>query len=160
MAMSDTEMALALGANQLAAMRPVDPGAFSGIQPNMAPPMPNPMPSGAMSDQEAMMMRGSMPASPMPNPMGSISDQEAAMMRAAMPSGDMPAPDLNSQEGMMRYLQEKVRQIRERTGGGAMSDADMGALDAVMKSMPQGNQPMQRPAPMMPQAGPPMGAQR
>jgi hypothetical protein len=54
---------------------------------------------------------------------------------------------------MMRYLQEKVRQIRERTGGGAMSDADMGALDAVMKSMPQGNQPM-------PQAGPPMGAQR
>jgi len=61
---------------------------------------------------------------------------------------------------MMRYLQEKVRQIRERTGGGAMSDADMGALDAVMKSMPQGNPPMQRPAPMMPQAGPPMGAQR
>ena len=124
MAMSDTEMALALGANQLAAMRPVDPGAFSGIQPNMAPPM-----GGAMSDQEAMMMGGA-------------------------------APDLNSQEGMMRYLQEKVRQIRERTGGGAMSDADMGALEAVMKSMPQGNQPMQRPAPMMPQAGPPMGAQR
>lgn len=151
MAMSDTEMALALGANQLAAMRPVDPGAFSGIQPNMAPPMPSPM--GAMSDQEAMMMRGSMPASPMPNPMGSMSDQELEMMRGSMPSGDMPAPDLNSQEGMMRYLQEKVRQIRERTGGGAMSDADMGALEAVMQSMPQGNQ-------TMPQAGPPMGAQR
>ena len=151
MAMSDTEMALALGANQLAAMRPVDPGAFSGIQPNMAPPMPNPM--GAISDQEAMMMRGSMPASPMPNPMGSISDQEAAMMKGSMPSGDMPAPELNSQEGMMRYLQEKVRQIRERTGGGAMSDADMGALEAVMQSMPQGNQ-------TMPQAGPLMGAQR
>ena len=146
MAMSDTEMALALGANQLAAMRPVDPGAFSGIQPNMAPPM-----GGAMSDQEAMMMAGAMP--PPPPPPGAMSDQEAMMMGGA-------APDLNSQEGMMRYLQEKVRQIRERTGGGAMSDADMGALDAVMKSMPQGNQPMQRPAPMMPQAGPPMGAQR
>jgi hypothetical protein len=144
MAMSDTEMALALGANQLAAMRPVDPGAFSGIQPNMAPPM-----GGAMSDQEAMMMAGAMP----PPPPGAMSDQEAMMMGGA-------APDLNSQEGMMRYLQEKVRQIRERTGGGAMSDADMGALEAVMQSMPQGNQPMQRPAPMMPQAGPPMGAQR
>ena len=140
MAMSDTEMALALGANQLAAMRPVDPGAFSGIQPSMAPPMPNPM--GAMSDQEAMTMRGSMPASPMPNPMGSMSDQELAMMRGSMPSGDMPAPDLNSQEGMMRYLQEKVRQIRERTGGGAMSGADMGALEAVMQSMPQAGTPM------------------
>jgi len=93
-----------------------------------------------------MMMRGSMPASPMPNPMGSMSDQELEMMRGSMPSGDMPAPDLNSQEGMMRYLQEKVRQIRERTGGGAMSDADMGALEAVMQSMPQ--------------AGPPMGAKR
>jgi len=144
MAMSDTEMALALGANQLAAMRPVDPGAFSGIQPNMAPPM-----GGAMSDQEAMMMAGAMP----PPPPAAMSDQEAMMMGGA-------APDLNSQEGMMRYLQEKVRQIRERTGGGAMSDADMGALEAVMQSMPQGNQPMQRPAPMMPQAGPPMGAQR
>ena len=144
MAMSDTEMALALGANQLAAMRPVDPGAFSGIQPSMAPPM-----GGAMSDQEAMMMAGAMP----PPPPGAMSDQEAMMMGGA-------APDLNSQEGMMRYLQEKVRQIRERTGGGAMSDADMGALEAVMQSMPQGNQPMQRPAPMMPQAGPPMGAQR
>ena len=145
MAMSDTEMALALGANQLAAMRPVDPGAFSGIQPNMAPPM-----GGAMSDQEAMMMAGAMPPPPPP---GAMSDQEAMMMGGA-------APDLNSQEGMMRYLQEKVRQIRERTGGGAMSDADMGALEAVMQSMPQGNQPMQRPEPMMPQAGPPMGAQR
>ena len=145
MAMSDTEMALALGANQLAAMRPVDPGAFSGIQPNMAPPM-----GGAMSDQEAMMMAGAMPPPPPP---GAMSDHEAMMMGGA-------APDLNSQEGMMRYLQEKVRQIRERTGGGAMSDADMGALEAVMQSMPQGNQPMQRPAPMMPQAGPPMGAQR
>ena len=131
MAMSDTEMALALGANQLAAMRPVDPGAFSGIQPNMAPPM-----GGAMSDQEAMMMAGAMPPPPPP---GAMSDQEAMMMGGA-------APDLNSQEGMMRYLQEKVRQIRERTGGGAMSDADMGALEAVMQSMPQ--------------AGPPMGAQR
>ena len=130
MAMSDTEMALALGANQLAAMRPVDPGAFSGIQPNMAPPM-----GGAMSDQEAMMMAGAMP----PPPPAAMSDQEAMMMGGA-------APDLNSQEGMMRYLQEKVRQIRERTGGGAMSDADMGALEAVMQSMPQ--------------AGPPMGAQR
>jgi hypothetical protein len=154
MAMSDTEMAMALGANQLAAMRPVNPGAFSGIQPNIPAPA---MPSGAMSEQELAMMRGAMPASPMPNPMGAMSDQEAAMMRAAMPSGDMPAPDLSSQEGMMRYLQEKIRQIRERTGG-AMSDADMGALQAVMQSMPQANQP--RPAPAMPSAQPPMGAQR
>jgi hypothetical protein len=105
---------------------------------------------GAMSDQEAMMMAGAMPPSPSPSPPppppGAMSDQEAMMMGGA-------APDLNSQEGMMRYLQEKVRQIRERTGGGAMSDADMGALEAVMQSMPQGNQ-------TMPQAGPPMGAQR
>ena len=137
MAMSDTEMAMALGANQLAAMRPVNPGAFSGIQPSMAAPA---MPIGAMSDQEAMMMAGAMP------PPGAMSDQEAMMMGGA-------APDLSSQEGMMRYLQEKVRQIRERTGGGAMSDADMGALQAVMQSMPQGNQPM-------PPAQPPMGAQR
>ena len=153
MAMSDTEMAMALGANQLAAMRPVNPGAFSGIQPNMAAPA---MPTGAMSEQELAMMRGAMPSSPMPNPMGAMSEQEAAMMRSAMPSGDMPAPDLSSQEGMMRYLQEKIRQIRERTGG-AMSDADMGALQAVMQSMPQGTP---RPAPAIPPAQPPMGAQR
>jgi len=153
MAMSDTEMAMALGANQLAAMRPVNPGAFSGIQPNMAAPA---MPTGAMSEQELAMMRGAMPSSPMPNPMGAMSDQEAAMMRAGIPSGNMPAPDLNSQDGMMRYLQEKIRQIRERTGG-AMSDADMGALQAVMQSMPQGTP---RPAPAMPPAQPPMGAQR
>lgn len=151
MAMSDTEMAMALGANQLAAMRPVNPGAFSGIQPNMAAPA---MPTGAMSQQEMAMMRGAMPASPMPNPMpsGAMSEQEAAMMRAAM-----PAPDLSSQEGMMRYLQEKVRQIRERTGG-AMTSADMGALEAVMQSMPQANQP--RPTPAMQPTTPPMGAQR
>jgi len=153
MAMSDTEMAMALGANQLSAMRTVNPGAFSGIQPSMAAPA---MPTGAMSDQEMAMMRGAMPSSPMPNPMGAMSEQEAAMMRAAMPSGDMPAPDLSSQEGMMRYLQEKIRQIRERTGG-AMSDADMGALQAVMQSMPQETP---RPAPAMPPAQPPMGAQR
>jgi len=151
MAMSDTEMAMALGANQLAAMRPVNPGAFSGIQPSMAAPA---MPTGPMSEQEMAMMRGAMPASPMPNPMGAISEQEAAMMRSSMPSGNMPAPDLNSQEGMMRYLQEKIRQIRERTGG-AMSDADMGALQAVMQSMPQGT-----PVPPMPPAQPPMGGQR
>jgi hypothetical protein len=114
------------------------------------------MPTGAMSEQEMAMMSGAMPSSPMPNPMGSVSDQELEMMRAAMPSGNMPAPDLSSQEGMMRYLQEKVRQIRERTGG-AMSDADMGALQAVMQSMPQGTPPAQ---PAMPPAQPPMGAQR
>ena len=146
MAMSDTEMAMALGANQLAAMRPVNPGAFSGIQPSMAAPA---MPTGAISEQEMAMMRGAMPPSPMPT--GAMSDQEAAMMAA-----NAPAPDLSSQEGMMRYLQEKIRQIRERTGG-AMSDADMGALQAVMQSMPQGTP---RPAPAMPPAQPPMGAQR
>ncbi len=138
MAMSDTEMALMMGANQLSAMRPVNPGAFSGIEAGMAPPL-----MGAMSDQEAAMMRSSMPASPMPNPMASrppMSDQEAAMMRSQMPSGDMPAPDFQNEESMMRYIQEKARQIRERMGG-AVSDADMGALDAVMKSMPPQSPP-------------------
>mgnify|MGYP003636049843 FL=1 len=142
MAMSDTEMALMMGANQLSAMRPVNPGAFSGIEAGMAPPL-----MGAMSDQEAAMMRSSMPASPMPNPMASrppMSDQEAAMMRSQMPSGNMPTPDFQNEESMMRYIQEKARQIRERMGG-AVSDADMGALDAVMKSMP-------------PQSPPPTGA--
>lgn len=145
MAMSDTEMAMALGANQLAAMRPVNPGAFSGIQPNMAAPA---MPTGAMSNQEAAMMAAMAPQM-MPTGSGPMTDAEAAMMRTGV-------PDLSSQDGMMRYLQEKIRQIRERTGG-AMSDADMGALQAVMQSMPQGTP---RPAPAMPPAQPPMGAQR
>ena len=40
MAMSETEMALMIGANQLAAMRPVNPGAFSGVPAGMQAPPP------------------------------------------------------------------------------------------------------------------------
>jgi hypothetical protein len=147
MAMSDTEMALMMGANQLAAMRPVNPGAFSGVEAGMMPP-------GAQMARPTMPMpptapTGQMPPSPMPNPMpsGAMSDQEAAMMRAAMPpAGNEPMP--MDQEGMMRYIQEKSRQIRERMGSqGSMSNADMGALEAVMAAMPQ-----QQPATQMPRS--------
>lgn len=124
MAMSDTEMALMMGANQLAAMRPVNPGAFSGIEAGMMPPG---------------MMQGQMPTPAMP---------PAAAIPPGMMQGEAPAPpipDFQNEESMMRYIQEKARQIRERMGGGAMSDADMGALDAVMKSMPATQAPPSRP---------------
>jgi hypothetical protein len=51
---------------------------------------------------------------------------------------NMPMTNLDprSQESMMNYLMEKVEQIRQRTG--AQGQEGMGALDALMKSMPRG----------------------
>jgi len=116
MAMSDTEMAMMMGANQLAAMRPVNPGAFSGVEAGMMPPTPQ--------------GQGAMPAMP-----------SGPTMPPEMMQGQGPSINMNDQEGMMRYIQEKARQIRERMNGqGAMSDADMGALEAVMRAMPPQNQ--------------------
>lgn len=130
MAMSDTEMALMMGANQLAAMRPVNPGAFSGVPEGMPMPM-QPTPQMA---RPAMPMPPTAPPGQMPMPQG----------MPMPPSGNAPSP--MDQEGMMRYIQEKARQIRERMGQGSMSDADMGALEAVMRAMPQ-NQQAPAPAP-------------
>lgn len=127
MAMSDTEMALMMGANQLAAMRPVNPGAFSGVPEGM------PMPPTPQMGRPAMPMPPTAPPGQMPMPQG----------MPMPPSGNAPSP--MDQEGMMRYIQEKARQIRERMGG-QMSDADMGALEAVMRAMPQ-NQQAPAPAP-------------
>lgn len=138
MAMSDTEMALMMGANQLAAMRPVNPGAFSGVPEGMAVPMPpqtmptNPQMGRSMAAQPQQMPSGNMPAMP------------PSMAVPMPPSGNAPSP--MDQEGMMRYIQEKARQIRERMGQGQVSDADMGALEAVMRAMPQ-NQQSPAPAP-------------
>ena len=122
MAMSDTEMALMMGANQLAAMRPINPGAFSGVEAGMMPPAPQ-------MARPAMPMPPTAPPGQMPMPSG----------MPMPPAGNEPTP--MDQEGMMRYIQEKSRQIRERMGQGQMSDADMGALEAVMRAMPQ-SQPM------------------
>ena len=122
MAMSDTEMALMMGANQLAAMRPVNPGAFSGVPEGMA------MPATPQMARPAMPMPPTAPPGQMPMPQG----------MPMPPSGNAPSP--MDQEGMMRYIQEKARQIRERMGQGSMSDADMGALEAVMRAMPQNQQ--------------------
>tara|TARA_B100000900_G_scaffold405429_1_gene415006 strand:+ start:89 stop:379 length:291 start_codon:yes stop_codon:yes gene_type:complete len=48
----------------------------------------------------------------------------------------MPQVDMTSQESMMNYLMEKVEQIRERTG--AQGQEGMGALEALLKSLPRG----------------------
>lgn len=136
MAMSDTEMALMMGANQLSAMRPVNPGAFSGVEAGMTPP---PM-GGAMSDREAMMMANAMPPGMPPQ----------AMPPTGMPPGMPPQEMPMDEQGMMQYIQEKAKQIRDRMGSGAMSDSDMGALDAVMAAMPKRQTPtapQMRPAP-------------
>ena len=117
MAMSDTEMALMMGANQLAAMRPINPGAFSGVEAGMMPP-------------GAQMARPTMPMPPAA-PTGQMAPQP-------MPAAPTGAPVPMDEAGMMQYIQEKARQIRERMAGqGAMSNADMGALEAVMAAMPQ-----------------------
>lgn len=132
MAMSDTEMALMMGANQLSAMRPINPGAFSGVEAGMMPP-------------GAQMARPPMPMPPAP-PTGQ-------MAPTPMPAAPTGAPMPANEAAMMQYIQEKARQIRERMSGqGAMSNADMGALEAVMASMPQ-QQPMpQNPATQMPRS--------
>ena len=64
-----------------------------------------------------------------PRPMPPQADQ----MMQNMP---MANHDPTSQESMMNYLMEKVEQIRQRTG--AQGQEGMGALDALMKSMPRG----------------------
>lgn len=116
MAMSDTEMALMMGANQLSAMRPINPGAFSGVEAGMMPP-------------GAQMARPIMPMPPAA-PTGQMAPQP-------MPAAPTGAPVPMDEAAMMKYIQEKARQIRERMAGqGAMSNADMGALEAVMQTMP------------------------
>ena len=64
-----------------------------------------------------------------PRPMPPQADQ----MMQNMPMANL---DPTSQERMMNYLMEKVEQIRQRTG--AQGQEGMGALDALMKSMPRG----------------------
>ena len=64
-----------------------------------------------------------------PRPMPPQADQ----MMQNMPMTNL---DPRSQESMMNYLMEKVEQIRQRTG--AQGQEGMGALDALMKSMPRG----------------------
>jgi len=99
-------------------MAPVNPGAFSG------------MGSGSVSQAEmdALMaaQRGMQNTAPMPN--------------VPMPQADMPTPviDPTNQNSMMAYLQQKVKEIRERTGG---NPQNMGSLEAIRNAM----QPQMRP---------------
>ena len=133
-------------------MAPVNPGAFSGIPQR-------PMGSGSTTQAEIdAMMRAQMPRPEMrPTGSGSTTQQEMdAMMRSQLmrpetrPTGsgsttqaemdamqrNMPQVDMTSQESMMNYLMEKVEQIRERTR--AQDQESMGALDALLKSLPKG----------------------
>ena len=64
-----------------------------------------------------------------PRPMPPQADQ----MMQNMPMANL---DPTSQESMMNYLMEKVEQIRERTG--AQGQEGMGALEALLKSLPKG----------------------
>ena len=97
-------------------MAPVNPGAFSGM--------------GSMSEAEmrAIMQaqRGMQNTAPMPN--------------IPMPQAEMPTPviDPTNQNSMMAYLQQKVKEIRERTGG---NPQNMGSLEAIRNAM----QPQMRP---------------
>ena len=91
-------------------MAPVNPGAFSGM--------------GSTSDAEmaALMeaQRGMQNTAPMPN--------------APMPEAGTPTPviDPTNQNSMMAYLQQKVKEIRERTGG---NPQNMGSLEAIRNAM-------------------------
>ena len=84
------------------------------------------------------MIANVMPMAPV-NP-GAFSGMQAQrpMPQAEQMMQNMPVANLDptSQESMMNYLMEKVEQIRQRTG--AQGQAGMGALDALMKSMPRG----------------------
>ena len=97
-------------------MAPVNPGAFSGM--------------GSTSDAEmaALMaaQRGMQNTAPMPN--------------VPMPEAGTPTPviDPTDQNSMMAYLQQKVKEIRERTGG---NPQNMGSLEAIKNAM----QPQMRP---------------
>ena len=107
-------------------MAPVNPGAFSGIPQR-------PMGSGSITQAEMDAMMMSQMPRPEMRPTGSGSTTQAEM--DAM-QRNMPAIDLTSQESMMNYLMEKVEQIRERTG--AQGQEGMGALEALLKSLPKG----------------------
>ena len=84
------------------------------------------------------MIANVMPMAPV-NP-GAFSGIQAQrpMPQAEQMMQNMPVANLDptSQESMMNYLMEKVEQIRQRTG--AQGQEGMGALDALMKSMPRG----------------------
>jgi hypothetical protein len=133
-------------------MAPVNPGAFSGIPQR-------PMGSGSITQAEMdAMMRAQMPRPEMrPTGSGSTTQQEidaymrSQLMRPEMrPTGsgsitqaemdamqrNMPEIDMTSQESMMNYLMEKIEQIRERTG--RQPQEGMGALEALLKSLPRG----------------------
>ena len=99
-------------------MAPVNPGAFSGVPQG-----------GAISNQEAAMMaarRGMQQSAPMPN--------------VPMPQAGTPTPviDPTDQNSMMAYLQQKAKELRERTGG---NPQNMGSLEAIRNAM----QPQMRP---------------
>ena len=84
------------------------------------------------------MIANVMPMAPV-NP-GAFSGMQAPrpMPQAEQMMQNMPMTNLDprSQESMMNYLMEKVEQIRQRTG--AQGQEGMGALDALIKSMPRG----------------------
>ena len=84
------------------------------------------------------MIANVMPMAPV-NP-GAFSGMQAPrpMPQAEQMMQNMPVANLDptSQESMMNYLMEKVEQIRQRTG--AQGQEGMGAVDALMKSMPRG----------------------
>ena len=84
------------------------------------------------------MIANVMPMAPV-NP-GAFSGMQAPrpMPQAEQMMQNMPVANLDptSQESMMNYLMEKVEQIRERTG--AQGQEGMGALEALLKSLPKG----------------------
>jgi len=91
-----------------------------------------------MTQRMTDMIANVMPMAPV-NP-GAFSGMQAPrpMPQAEQMMQNMPMTNLDprSQESMMNYLMEKVEQIRQRTG--AQGQEGMGALDALMKSMPRG----------------------
>ena len=84
------------------------------------------------------MIANVMPMAPV-NP-GAFSGMQAQrpMPQAEQMMQNMPMTNLDprSQESMINYLMEKVEQIRERTG--AQGQEGMGALEALLKSLPKG----------------------
>ncbi len=91
-----------------------------------------------MTQRMTDMIANVMPMAPV-NP-GAFSGMQAPrpMPQAEQMMQNMPMTNLDprSQESMMNYLMEKVEQIRQRTG--AQGQEGMGALDALIKSMPRG----------------------
>jgi hypothetical protein len=94
-------------------MAPVNPGAFSG------------MGSGSVSQAEIDAL---------------MAAQRGMQQSAPMPQGQTNTPviDPTNQNSMMAYLQQKVKEIRERTGG---NPQNMGSLEAIRNAM----QPQMRP---------------